>query len=187
MRISVDPQAMAAAFDTVKDDPVFAESAEVVRHGGRPIEMFQALSLAPGVLEAFTAVSRGVYPGGLVEREVKEIIILEASRRNACQFCTQSHIAMARMLGMSDQPLELLENPAGLTERQQLALELTREVMTDANRIPEALITRLRNTYTDPEIVEITFMIGFINCLNLFNNTLGVTYHGEYQQERLEA
>lgn len=181
MRISVDPQAMAAAFDTVKDDPVFAESAEVVRNGGQPVEMFQALSLAPGVLESFIALNRGVYPGGEVEREVKEIIILEASRRNACQFCTQSHITMTRMIGMSRQPLTLLDDPASLPPRQRLALELTRAAMTDANRVPDELFARLRQAFTEAEIVELTFMIGFINCLNLFNNVLGVTYHGEYE------
>ena len=33
---------------------------------------------------------------------------------------------------------------------------------------------------SDAEIVELTFLIGFINMLNMFNNALEVRYHGEY-------
>jgi len=39
----------------------------------------------------------------------------------------------------------------------------------------------MRVSVTDAEIVEITFMIGFINCLNMFNNLLRVTCHGKYE------
>jgi hypothetical protein len=28
--------------------------------------------------------------------------------------------------------------------------------------------------------VELTFLVGYINLLNLFNNCLGVRYNGEY-------
>lgn len=34
--------------------------------------------------------------------------------------------------------------------------------------------------FTDPELVELTFLIGYINMLNLSNNALGVRYNGEY-------
>ena len=51
--------------------------------------------------------------------------------------------------------------------------------MTDSNRVPQALFIRLHEHFTDPEIVELTFLIGLINLLNLFNNCLQVTYHGE--------
>jgi hypothetical protein len=33
---------------------------------------------------------------------------------------------------------------------------------------------------SDPELVELTFLIGFIDKLNLFNNCLQVRYNGEY-------
>ncbi|HRP62585.1 MAG TPA: carboxymuconolactone decarboxylase family protein [Phycisphaerales bacterium] len=180
MQITIDEKAMRAAFDAVKDDPVFAESAAAVRAGKWPVQMFQALSLQPSLLEAFTAVSRGVYPGGRVEREVKEVIILEASRRNACQFCTQSHIAMCRMIGLSNDPLAMVDDASQLTERQMAARELTRAVMTDSNSVPTQVYDRAHAAFADAELVEVVFMIGFINCLNLFNNTLGVRYEGEY-------
>lgn len=180
MRVTIDEKQLREVFDRVKDDPVVAESAAAVRAGRMPAEMLQAMSLSPALLEGFCAISRGVYPGGNVEREVKEVIILEASLRNQCQFCTNSHIDACRMIGMAEDPLALLETKDGMSERQRLAQELTRAVATDSNNVPDELFQRLRMHFDEAEIVEVVFMIGFINCLNLFNNTLGVRYKGEY-------
>ena len=38
---------------------------------------------------------------------------------------------------------------------------------------------QLHEHFTDPEIVELSFLIGYINMLNLFNNLLQVRYHGD--------
>ena len=52
--------------------------------------------------------------------------------------------------------------------------------MTDSNAIPEPLAQQLHEHFSDPELVELTFLIGYINMLNLFNNCLQVRYNGEY-------
>ena len=56
----------------------------------------------------------------------------------------------------------------------------TRAVMEDSNHVPEPLARELHEHFTDPELVELTFLIGYINMLNLFNNALDVRYNGEY-------
>ena len=45
----------------------------------------------------------------------------------------------------------------------------------------DELVEGLRQQFTDPEIVELTFLIGYITMLNLFNNCLQVRYHGDYR------
>lgn len=181
MRVHVTDDQLRAALDLVADDPAFAESVRAMQEGRRPGEMLQALALRPELLQGFTAISAAHYPGGIVERDLKELIILEASRLNACQFCTSVHIAIARMLNMGDDPISLLDTPDQQTPRQRLAVEYTRAAMQDSNRVPDELFDRMRELFSDAEIVEITFAIGFINCLNMFNNLLRVTYHGEYE------
>ena len=56
----------------------------------------------------------------------------------------------------------------------------TRAAMAASNSIPEPLGRELHEHFTDPELVELTFLIGYINMLNLFNNCLQVRYNGEY-------
>jgi AhpD family alkylhydroperoxidase len=184
MRVSVDSAQLTSAFSAVRTSSAFAESAALVAAGKRPVEMLQAMALRPAILQAFAATSEAIYPGGVVERRVKELIILEASRHNRCQFCTESHISIARMLGITDaagDPLALLDAPALMNDRERLAVEYTRAAQRDSNRIPNELFESLRRVYSDAEIVELTAMIGLISMLNLFNNCLQVTYRGEYE------
>jgi AhpD family alkylhydroperoxidase len=179
MRVTVTPQQVRAAFDAVSDDPSFSESRRLSEGGKMPVEMLQAMALRPELLRAFAGFGEAIYPGGLLERSVKELVILQSSHDNACQFCTHSHIAIMQQLGLSDEPLRELENQER-TAREKLALEYTRAAMRDPNRVPDELFARLKESFSEPEIVELTFLIGFINMLNLFNNCLQVRYHGDY-------
>ena len=179
MRVTVTSDHVLDAFAQVSDDPSFAESRALVERGRMPVEMLQAMSLQPQILQAFAGCG-AVYPGGWLDRPLKERVILESSKTNACQFCTNSHIALMKQLGIADDPVASLTD-MGLSDRERLALEYTRAAMRDSNRIPEALFADLKATFTDPEIVELTFLIGFINMLNMFNNCLQVTYNDDYE------
>jgi AhpD family alkylhydroperoxidase len=180
MRVTVDPAQVRTAFAAVADDPSFDESRGLFEQGKLPVEMLQAMSLRPELLRAFAGFGQALYPGGLLERSVKELVILESSRANACQFCTESHVALIRLLGIAAEPIAALDDAAGRTERERLALEYTRAAMRDSNRVPDELFAGLKRQFTDPEVVELTFLIGFINMLNLFNNCLHVRYHDDY-------
>jgi AhpD family alkylhydroperoxidase len=180
MRVKVSHQQIAAAFDAVKQDHSFDESRGLWEQGQRPAEMIQAMCLRPELLRAFGGFGDCVYPGGLLSRREKELIIIEASRRNSCQFCFNSHEALLKLVGVIDNPTGALDDLAAVSERERLAIEYTRAAMADSNRVPEALFDHLRARFSEPEIVELTFLIGFINMLNMFNNCLQVRYNGEY-------
>jgi alkylhydroperoxidase family enzyme len=107
--------------------------------------------------------------------------LLEASRRNNCQFCRQSHIDFIRNMGIAPDPLAAVTSPSSRerTVRERLAIEYTGLAMKDSNNIPDEFFARLKANFTDAEIVELTFTIGLINLLNMFNNCLHVRYHNE--------
>jgi alkylhydroperoxidase family enzyme len=181
MRVSVEDKHIRDAFDAVKHMSAFHESRTLFNQGQRPLEMIQAMCLHPEILRCFGEWGKGVYPGGMLERSIKEFIILEASRRNNCQFCRQSHIDFIRNLGIADDPLATVTDPSAQqrTERERLAIEYTALAMKDSNRVPDSFFARLKQHFSDPEIVELTFTIGLINLLNMFNNCLQVRYHDE--------
>lgn len=181
MRVTVSDAQVHTAFEKVKHMAAFEESRALFAQGQRPLEMIQAMCLHPEILRCFGEWGKGVYPGGLLERSIKEFIILEASRRNNCQFCRQSHIDFIRNMGIASDPLGTVTNPAsgGRSVREKLAIEYTGLAMNGSNNIPDEFFAKLKKNFTDPEIVEMTFTIGMINLLNLFNNCLQVTYRGE--------
>ena len=180
MRVTVSQEQIQSAFEAVKDDPSFDESRGLWERGRPPVEMIQAMCLRPEILQAFAGFGNSVYPGGLLERRVKELVIITASKANECQFCTFSHCDLVDIADIVKDPLVVIEHTDLLAPRERVAIEYTRAAMVDSNAIPEPLAQQLHDLFTDPELVELTFLIGYINMLNLFNNCLGVRYNGEY-------
>ena len=180
MRIEVSPSQVKAAFERVQNSDAYAQSRRLAEAGMLPVEMLQAMALRPEILDVLSAIGPAAYPGGMLERSLKELVILESSRTNECQFCTQSHRAMMRALEMGEEPLQLLDEKSGRSERELLALEYTREAMRDSNAVSDELFARLKAQFSDAEIVELTFLVGMIGMLNLFNNCLQVRYHDDY-------
>jgi alkylhydroperoxidase family enzyme len=180
MRVTVSPAQIQSAFEAVKDDPSFDESRGLWERGQPPVEMIQAMCLRPELLQAFAGFGNAVYPGGLLERRVKELVIITASKANDCQFCVYSHCDLVDIADIVRDPLVVIEHTESLAPRERLAVEYTRAVMADSNAIPPQLAQQLHEQFSDPELVELTFLIGYINMLNLFNNALDVRYNGEY-------
>ena len=176
MRVDVSWDQVLSAFELVKDDPNFAASHARVAEGKMPSEMMQAIALRPEILQTMASLGGSVFPGGILERSLQEAVILESSRLNACQFCTNAHIYNMRTLGIAADPIAYIDNQESLPKREQLALAYTRAAMQDSNRIPDSLFAELKEEFSDPEIVQLTFLIGLINLLNLFNNCLQITY-----------
>ena len=181
MRVTVEPDQIRAAFESVMDDPSFDESRGLWERGHPPVEMIQAMALRPEILRAFAGFGGAVYPGGLLERRVQELVIITSSQRNECQFCVNAHVDIVDIEDIVDDPLRHIADPATLPVRERLAVAYTKAVLADSNRLPDDLMAEVHAAFTDPELVELTFLIGYINLLNLFNNSLGVRYHGDYR------
>jgi AhpD family alkylhydroperoxidase len=108
-------------------------------------------------------------------------VIITASDKNDCQFCANAHVDIVDIWGIVDAPLAAIAAPETLPPRERLAVEYTRAVMSHSNAIPESLWEHLHEHFSDPELVELTFLVGYINMLNLFNNALQVRYRGDYR------
>ncbi len=180
MRVSIMSEEILRVFKQYMSEPGFEESKSIVEKGKLPVEMLQAMSLRPEILKAFAGFGNCLYPGGLLERELKEKVILKSSLKNACQFCVNSHYDIMRMVGIPQEQIYQLEDLKHLTERERLALVYTDAVMRDSNRVSDALFGDLKRHFSHPEIVQLTMLIGFINMLNWFNNALQNEYRGDY-------
>ncbi len=179
MRIKTNPEQLAKAFASLKNNESFQEINAILEQGGKPHDMVKAMAMYPPLLEAMESLGNAVYPGGSIPRELKELIILQSSINNNCQFCTNSHIDIAKGLGISDDPVNMLEAKDVLKPPYRCALDYLDAIFEDSNRIPELIFDQLREHYSEAEIVELTFLIGYINMLNWFNNALQVEYRGE--------
>ena len=179
MRIKTNPEQLAKAFATLEHNDSFQEINAILKQGGQPHDMVKAMAMYPPLLEAMETLGDAVYPGGSLPRELKELIILQSSINNSCQFCTNSHIDIARSLGISDDPVEMLQDKNNLKPEYACAIDYLNAIFEGSNQIPDSMFDKLGEYFTEPEIVELTFLIGYINMLNWFNNALQVEYRGE--------
>ena len=101
--------------------------------------------------------------------------LLRVSQLHECQFCVNSHLDIMQSGGIASD----LAPAAQHTERERLAIEYAELMTRDANRIPDTFFAGLHAAFSDPEIVELTFLASFITMLNRFNNALQVRYRGE--------
>jgi len=182
MRIPIDSTVTQANFSQYLDNPSLRESAQLLAAGKPPVEMIQAMAMNPGVLRAFAGFA-DVYPGGSLERSISEKVILRVSQLHECQFCVQSHLEMMSQLGIPSD----LSVVAVHTARERAAIEYAELMTYDANRIPDDVFARLQDLFTEPEIIELTFLVGLITMLNRFNNALQIRYGQEYREVRVEG
>jgi AhpD family alkylhydroperoxidase len=179
VRIKVDQEKLAKAFATLEHNESFQEINAILKRGGQPHDMVSTMAMCPPLLEAMETLGNAVYPGGALPRELKELIILQSSINNSCQFCTSSHIDIAKGLGISEDPVKMLQDTENLKPEFASAIAYLNAIFKDSNKVPESMFDSLREHFTEGEIVELTFLIGYINMLNWFNNALQVEYRGE--------
>ena len=179
MRIQINNEQLTEAFESLEHNESFQETNERLKKGEEPHDMVKTMAMSDHVLKAMLVLGDEVYPGGSLPRRLKELIILNSSLQNSCQFCTYSHIDITKGLGISDDPEVFVSEREKLDESEQAALAYQDAVIADSNRVSDLVFESLRNCFSESDIVELTFLIGYINMLNWFNNALEVEYRGE--------
>lgn len=80
--------------------------------------------------------------------------------------------------------LENYESNAAFSERERAALAYA-ETMTDSGRrVDDVLINRLKQSFTEDELVELTAWIAFQNLSSKFNSALDVPAQGFCQMTK---
>lgn len=173
-RIHASSQQLQEAYDAVRNDPQWEESCQLIAEGHAPSEMFQALATRPDILRALSALSAPLYPGGLLERDLKERVIVQVSEANECQYCTASHQGTLQRRGIAQD--------APLTDRERAAHAYVEAAVLNPPQVTDALWESTRQHFSDGELVELTLLIGLTAMLNRLNDCLGVRYNGEYDR-----
>ena len=62
--------------------------------------------------------------------------------------------------------------PGVLTEREALAVQLAERIAVDPHTVDDAFFARLKEQFSDEEIIEMVFACGIFNWGNKFNITM---------------
>jgi AhpD family alkylhydroperoxidase len=110
---------------------------------------------------------------------LRALVTVRVSQINHCAFCVDINSATLQKRGVSDEKIDALADwrQSPLFEaREKLALEWA-EAMT-LNAVDDALRARLKASWSEDEIVELTGLVAFQNLSSKFNAALDVPAQG---------
>jgi uncharacterized peroxidase-related enzyme len=136
----------------------------------------------PAALNHLMSLLMELKAQGNVKRRYIEIAIVVTSQLNKCEYCVAHHRPMLEVEGLSRQGIDRLlayEDHPELDEVDRLVVEYTSLVTTRANRIRDNVFERLRQHFSEAQIVELTLRIALCGFFNRFNDALQVEEEAE--------
>jgi len=125
-----------------------------------------------------------------LEHSLLRLVEIRASQINGCAYCLDMHTKDARAAGETEQRIYTLdawrETPF-FTDRERAALEWTEAVTLVAEtRVPDDVFERVRQQFSEEELVELTFAVIVINSWNRLNVSFRPLV-GDYQPKATVA
>ena len=141
----------------------------------------RTLGNAPDMLRRFVPFYSPIIRKGVVEHRTKELVRINIAFHNQCKYCMATRYGSGRRAGIDeDLVAEIGDYETGpFSERERAALALSDTLVFDPPAVPERVVARLRGSFSDAEILELTWAIClWIETGRLFA-ALGVPYGAE--------
>ena len=136
----------------------------------------------PGVVQAMLGLERQVQRAGL-DTTLLDLVRMRASQINGCSTCLDIHSKDARAIGETEQRLYGLEawrETPYYSARERAALEWTEALtLVSETRVPDDVFERVREQFSDDELVHLSLAVVAINGWNRLN-VAARTVPGDY-------
>lgn len=136
----------------------------------------------PHIAYAFIEMNKAVMENhGSVTSALKRMIGYISSNTAGCRYCQAHTIRAAERYGAEADKLENIwefrTHPA-FSEKERVALEFAMLSSTIPNAVDDDIAERLRQHWTDGEIVEILGVVALFGFLNRWNDSMGTEIEG---------
>lgn len=131
----------------------------------------------PRIAYAFIEMNKAVMENkGNVSSALKRMIAYISSNTTGCRYCEAHAIRAAERYGAEQEKMENIweykTHPA-FSEKERAALDFAFQASTIPNSVDDAIAERLRQQWTEGEIVEILGVIALFGYLNRWNDSMG--------------
>lgn len=147
---------------------------------------YLVLAHQPRILKAFMDLSKAVIRDeGSIDRGLRFLIAYMASRTRGCQYCQAHNVKSAARWGIPPEKIDQVwdyESSDLFSDAERAALEYAQCAARVPHDVDDGLFARLKEHFSDAEIVEITSVVSLFGWLNCFNDVLAT----ELDQETLD-
>ena len=143
---------------------------------GSGIEPIEIWAYQPKMMMGMGKFNQAVRKAKCVDERLKNMLELKGSQMIGCEFCLDLGSQICRNSGFSDDELLALSHYREsdlFTEGEKLALDYTVAVMRTPVEVTDELFTRMKEHFSDKQLVEITALLTLVN-LDRFNAAFGI-------------
>jgi uncharacterized peroxidase-related enzyme len=137
----------------------------------------------PGLARGLIALSRGVYdPKGEVDLGLKRLIGHVASMAAGCMYCRAHTATSAVRHGVAQQKLAAIADyPTSplFSDAERAALDFALAAASVPNGVTDEQFARLREHWSEAQVVEILGVIGLFGFFNRWNDSLATALEAE--------
>ena len=117
-----------------------------------------------------------------LDAKLRELAVLQLFRVNRCDYGFQQHVIIGKAAGLNDKQIANVgayRTYPYYGDDERLVLEYAETVTRDVT-VPDELFARIRERFSDQEIVELTMVIAYWNMMSRFLMPLQIeTEEGE--------
>ena len=130
----------------------------------------------PKLVQAFAQLNAAVMdPAGEVDLGFRRLIGHVASKAAGCLYCQAHTLLGAQNFGVSEAKLADVWNYAAsphYSPRERVALDFALAAAAQPNEVTDELFARLREHWSEAEVVEILGVVAMFGFLNRWNDTM---------------
>ena len=142
--------------------------------GGDAVQIW---SLQPELGSAVTRLVNAAYNKSILPVRVREAARMRIAQLNDCTVCLAFRADSVRAQGLGEEFYCAVGSPdeSAFSEQERLAVEYAERFANDHTSIDDAFVQRLRGSFTDPEILDLTICLSAFLGLGRTLRVLGIT------------
>jgi alkylhydroperoxidase family enzyme len=142
--------------------------------GGDAVQIW---ALQPELGAAATSFVHAAYNKSILPTRVREAARMRIAQLNECTVCMAFRADTVRAQGLDEAFYGAVgsRDGGGLSEQERLAVEYAERFAVDHAAIDDRFMERLRGSFTDPEILDLTICLAAFLGLGRMLRALGIT------------
>ncbi len=165
-------------------DPALKEQFEASRKSlGFVPNSLLIMQRKPKMVQAWVQMTAAVWdPQSKVDRGFKRLIAHVASRAAGCRYCMAHTAGGAMHFGVDEQKIAAIwdyQTSPLYTEAERVALDVAVAAGSVPNAVTDDTFARMREHWTEEQIVEIVGVIAVFGFLNRWNDTMATPLEEE--------
>ncbi len=160
----------------VADDEVKKQAKEIFeqikKSTGKVPKWMRVMANCEDTLVGFFTLFKSVMDEAPTDKLLKWKIAFVVSEVNKCEYCVSISKMQLKNLGLDAKEMETIDKVCN--EKECTAIEYAKATASHAYEIDPELIKKLKDNFTDEQIVEITSVVGLFSFINRFNDALRV-------------